>query len=168
MKEASRKIEMYSLREEARRILENARNAAAFFMGAEAMAVGIGAIATIVVTATAMDVTGGFIAAGVLAVVGLIFLPRQKRKAIHEFKARVASLRDDMRKALKQQLDEEVDRSLHRVSNTVAPYVAFVREERDRIDSVTRDRLTLEAELETLQARIAKEIGTVNADRPGS
>ena len=160
MKEATRKIEMYSLKEEARRILENARNAAAFFMGTEAMAVGIGAIATIVVTATAMDVTGGFIAAGVLAVVGLIFLPRQKRKAIQEFKERVAALRADMRKALIQQLNEEVDQSLTRVSDTVKPYVDFVKTERQMVDQVSQNQVALNEQLEKLREQISKEIGT--------
>lgn len=160
MKEATRKIEMYSLKEEARRILENARNAAAFFMGTEAMAVGIGAIATIVVTATAMDVTGGFIAAGVLAVVGLIFLPRQKRKAIQEFKERVAALREDMRKALIQQLNEEVDQSLNRVSDTVKPYVEFVKTERQTVDDVAQSQTALNSQIEKLRKQIEKETGT--------
>ena len=99
------------------------------FMGAEAVAAGIGAVATVVFTATAVDVTGGFIAAGIVALVGLIFLPRQKRKAIAEFNDRTTALREDMRKALVQQLDEEVDSSLARVSDTVAPYVKFVNKD---------------------------------------
>ncbi len=164
MKEADRKIETYNLKEEARRILENTRNAAAFFMGTEAVAVGIGAIATVVVTATAVDVTGGFIAAGVLALVGLIFLPRQKRKAMAEFKERTASLRTDMKKALTQQLDQEVDHSLERVSDTVAPYVAFVKKERQFVDEVTEKRKSIGASLSKLRQQIEKEIGVSDVE----
>ncbi len=162
MKEAGRKIAMYDLREEARRILENARDAAALFVGAEAVAVGVGAIATVVVTATAIDVTGGFIAAGVLAVVGLIFLPRQKRKAIAEFRERVEALRADMRQALSAQLDQEVNASLDKVSRTVAPYASFVAQERQTLDDVTAERKGLGAEIDRLRKTVHKELGAVD------
>ena len=164
MREAGRKTEMYDLREEARRILENTRNAAAFFMGAEAVAAGIGAIATIVATASALDVTGGFIAAGVFAIVGLIFLPRQKRKAIDEFKERVEALRNDMKKALTEQLDEEVAQSISRISDTVAPYVDFVRRERNLIDEITIDRQNIEERVATLRRRIKKAFGDIGVE----
>ncbi|HMB89220.1 MAG TPA: dynamin family protein [Rhodothermales bacterium] len=159
MKEAGRKIEMYDLREEARRILENARDAAAMFLGTEAVAVGVGAIATVVVTATAVDVTGGFIAAGVLAVVGLIFLPRQKRKAIAEFKERVDELRAEMTNALTVQLDQEVNTSLAKVSETVEPYAAFVKEERATLTDVTAEREAIDTEIARLRKAVGKQFG---------
>lgn len=164
MKEADRKIETYNLKEEARRILENTRNAAAIFMGAEAVAAGIGAVATVLVTATALDVTGGFIAAGVVALIGLIFLPREKRKAMTEFKERTTALREDMKKALIQQLDQEVDDSLSRVSNTVAPYVDFVKKERTFVDDVTAKRNELIAELKKIRAEVEKEVGVADVE----
>lgn len=159
MKEAGRKIEMYDLREEARRILENARDAAAMFLGTEAVAVGVGAIATVVVTATAVDVTGGFIAAGVLAVVGLVFLPRQKRKAIAEFKERVDELREEMTNALTIQLDQEVNTSLAKVSETVEPYAAFVEEERATLADVTAEREAIDDEIDRLRKAVGKQFG---------
>ncbi len=163
MKEADRKIETYDLKEEARRILENSRNAAAMFMGAEAMAAGIGAVATVVFTATAVDVTGGFIAAGIVALVGLIFLPRQKRKAMNEFNERTTALRQDMKKALVQQLDEEVDSSLARVSDTVAPYVTFVNKERKFVDEVAAKKKKITAEIERLRKTIVDKVGVADA-----
>ncbi len=162
MKEAGRRIAMYDLNEEARRILENARDAAALFVGAEAVAVGVGALATVVVTATAIDVTGGFIAAGVLAVVGLIFLPRQKRKAIAEFRERVEALRADMKKALSEQLDREVAASLDKVRETVAPYAAFVEQERQTLTEVTAERQALGAEIDRLRRAVRTQVGAVD------
>ena len=159
MREAGRKIEMYNLREEARRILENARNAAAMFVGAEAVAVGIGAVATVVVSATALDVTGGFIAAGVLAVVGLIFLPRQKRRAIAEFKERVESLRADVRRALEEQLGQEVDHSLDRVRETIRPYAAFVNDERALVDRVQAEQRAIAGDMDAIRNRVRTEVG---------
>lgn len=162
MKEAGRRIETYDLREEARRILENARDAAAMFLGAEAVAVGVGAIATVVVTATAVDVTGGFIAAGVLAVVGLIFLPRQKRKAIAEFKERVESLRADMKKTLADQLDRETDALLQKLSSTITPYTEFVEQERATLTAVAAEIDALNADLASIRTSIRKRLGTVD------
>ncbi len=164
MKEADRKIETYDLKEEARRILENSRNAAAMFMGAEAVAAGIGAVATVVFTATAVDVTGGFIAAGIVALVGLIFLPRQKRKAITEFNDRTTALREDMKKALVQQLDEEVDSSLARVSDTVAPYVKFVNKERQFVDDVATKKQEISAEIDRLRKTIMDKVGVADVE----
>ncbi len=161
MREAGRKIELYNLREEARRILENANNAARMFMGAEAVAVGIGALTTIVISATALDVTGGFIAAGVLAVVGLIFLPRQKRRAIDEFRQRVDALRADVRRALDEQLGQEVESSLERVHETIRPYSSFVLKERQLVDEVDAERKAIETRLGELRLRVNREVGTV-------
>ncbi len=164
MKEADRKIEMYNLKEEARRILENTRNAAAIFLGTEAVAASIGAVATVVFTATAVDVTGGFIAASIVALVGLIFLPRQKRKAMKEFQERTSALRQDMKRALVEQLNLEVDQSLNRVTETVSPYIDFVSKERKFVDEVTAKRNTIEEKLSDLRQTIEKEVGTVDVE----
>ena len=161
MREAGRKIELYNLREEARRILENARNAAQMFVGAEAVAVGIGALTTIVISATALDVTGGFIAAGVLAVVGLIFLPRQKRRAIDEFRQRVDALRADVRRALDEQLGQEVESSLERVRETIRPYSSFVQNERRLVDEVAAEKEAITTLLDELRLRVNRDVGTV-------
>ena len=160
MKEADRKIELYDLREEARRIMENARGAAALFVGSEAVAMSIGAVATVVVTATAVDVTGGFIAAGVIALAGLIFLPRQKRKAIAEFRERVGKLREDMKRTLSEQLQSEVDGSLGRVKDTVGPYIDFVEEERQTVDAITAEQQAIGKALNQIKADVHQKVGT--------
>ena len=159
MKEADRKIELYDLREEARRIMENARGAAALFVGSEAVAMSIGAVATVVVTATAVDVTGGFIAAGVIALAGLIFLPRQKRKAIAEFRDRVGQLREDMKRTLSEQLQTEVDGSLNRVKETVGPYISFVQEERETVNALSEEQRAIEGELNQILSEVQQKVG---------
>ncbi|MDX1531139.1 MAG: dynamin family protein, partial [Rhodothermales bacterium] len=85
MREARRRIDTYDLREEARRLLENARSTAALFAGAQAAAVGLGALTTFVIAATAFDITGGLIAAGALSAAAFVLLPRQRRRATREF-----------------------------------------------------------------------------------
>ncbi|MEM9665541.1 MAG: dynamin family protein [Bacteroidota bacterium] len=162
MKEARRKIDVYDLREEARRILENAREAVNMFFGAEAVAAGIGAIAAVVVTATAVDVTGGFIAAGVLAVIGLLVLPRQKRKAIREFKDRVEALRTDVKRVLTEQLDQEIEEVLTQIQQTMEPYAEFVRQERATVDGLRQSAVSLHADMQELRAHITDTLGADN------
>lgn len=158
-REAERRISAYDLNEEARRILENARGAAAMFVGAEGLAAGIGAIATIVIATTAVDVTGGFIAAGALAFFGFFFLPRQKRKAVQEFRDRVDGLRTDLEKALQSQFDREIETALERVRSLVAPFVQFVQREEQVLDSVIEDKEKAGEEVGRIRRHVEKKFG---------
>lgn len=161
MRETRRKIEGFNVHEEARRILEQARGAASKFLGLEAVAAGIGAVAVTLASTVALDVTGGFIAAGVLAVLGLIFLPAQKRKAIGEFTARVQALREDLRGAVTAQLDREVGSILARVGESIAPYAELVEGERADVASLESARKALGEELARIRDSVRRELGAV-------
>lgn len=158
-REAERRIAAYDLNEEARRILENARSAAAMFVGAEGLAAGIGAIAAIVIATTAVDVTGGFIAAGALAFFGFFFLPRQKRKAVQEFRERIDHLRADLEKALRTQFDREIELALERVRSLVEPFVQFVRREEEVLKSVVEDKKVANEEIRRIRSSVEKKFG---------
>ncbi|MDX1419991.1 MAG: dynamin family protein [Rubricoccaceae bacterium] len=159
MREAKRTVDQYDLKEEARRLLENARAAAALFAGTQAAALGLGALATVLVAATAFDVTGGFVAAGALAVGGFVLLPIQKRKAIREFSARVEALREDLGRALSAQLDEEVAEAMARVHRLVAPLAEHPAAARERLDAATAEADTLHADLGALRTEIRRRFG---------
>ncbi len=163
MREAKRKIEGYNVHEEGRRLLENARGAASTFLGVEAVAaaVGVGTLVATLASTAALDVTGGFITAGVLAALGLIFLPQQKRRAIADFRERVETLRVDLRKALTAQLDREIDTTLGKVSSSVAPYVKLVETERADLDRAEVDRSTITADLARIRADVHRTLGAV-------
>jgi small GTP-binding protein len=162
MRETRRKIEGFNVQEEARRILEQARGAASKFLGLEAVAVGVGAVAVTLASTVALDVTGGIIAAGVLAVLGLIFLPAQKKKAIGEFTARVESLREDLRGAVTAQLDAEVAAILAKVGESIAPYEELVASERADVASLESARETIAAELERIRETVKRELGSAS------
>lgn len=161
-REAERRINAYDLNEEARRILENARSAAAMFLGAQGLAAGIGAIAAVVIATSAVDVTGGFIAAGLLATVGFIFLPRQKRKAISEFRERVDALREELRRALSMQFDAEIDGALAKVRELVRPFRNLVEGEQQTLHEATSDREALAREVDRLRRDIKETFGVVH------
>ena len=161
-REAERRIASYDLNEEARRILENARSAAALFLGAQGIAAGIGAIAAIVIATSAVDVTGGFIAAGLLATFGFLFLPRQKKKAIREFRERVDALREELRRALSVQFDAEIDRALDKVRELVGPFRELVEAEQRTLHTAVADRDALAREVDRLRGEIKAAFGVVH------
>lgn len=162
MREARRRIEGYDIHEEARRILEQARGAASTFLGVEAVAAGIGAVAVTLASTAALDVTGGFIAAGLLAVVGLIFLPKQKRKAIAEFTARIEVLRADLKTAISAQLDREIDATLGKIRESVAPYVKLVEDERAEVSAIKAEKARVGAEVSRVREAVRRAFGEAN------
>ncbi len=161
MREAERKIQRHDLREEARRILENAANAADTVGYAGAGAAGLGLLSGVLMVATTADLFGGFglITAGVVGVAGLTVLPMQRRKAIKELQDHVEALRTDMRTALSHQLSQQADAALGRLHETIAPYEHLVETERTALDEATGEQQVIEAEIEALRQRIRKEIG---------
>jgi hypothetical protein len=76
-----------------------------------------------------VDVTG-ILAAGVLATVGFVVIPYRRKAARRELRRRLAELREQLVGALTAQFEMEVDRSVRRVEDGIAPYVQFVEGER--------------------------------------
>ena len=159
MRQARRAIDTYDLNEEARRLLENARSTAALFAGAQAAAVGLGAVAAVLVAATAFDVTGGVLAAGVLSVFGFVLLPRQRRRAIGEFRERVEALRAELRAALTAQFTEEADEALAEVRVLLRPLVDLVDGERELLDALADERAALRTDADRLRSDVRARYG---------
>lgn len=159
MREARRTIDTYDLDEEARRLLENARSTAALFAGAQAAAVGLGALAAVLVAATAFDVTGGIVAAGALSVVGFVLLPRQRRRAIAEFRERVEALRAALKEALAAQFTEEADEALAEVRGLIRPLVGLVEDERATLTDLGDTHESLRTDTDALRADVRARYG---------
>ena len=122
----------------------------------EVSALGLGAIVAALATTQFADITG-MLAAGTLAVMGLLVLPTKRRRAKKELTTKIGDLRDKLMKSLSRQFKQELDHSTHRIRDAVAPYTRFVRAERERLDEIhneltdSRDALlVLQGELEQL------------------
>ncbi|MEO1728264.1 MAG: hypothetical protein AAFR95_14675, partial [Bacteroidota bacterium] len=158
-REARRTLDGTDLQEEARRILENARSAATLFAGGLGTAAGIGILVTAIATTAAFDVTGGLLAALAIGALGFLVLPREKRKAIREFKEQVGRLRENLRDALRQTFEQETDDALARVRTLVRPVETLVAEERAKLTAAETELETLRAEAKDLRARVTKAFG---------
>ncbi len=131
-RETQRVVETYDKDFEAQTIAANGQAAVAASAAIEVGAVGLGALITILATTVAVDVTG-ILLASLVAVVGLLVIPAQRRKAKAELREKVAALREQLVQTLGGQFEREIARSLQRINDAIAPYTRFVRAERGKL-----------------------------------
>lgn len=150
---AERTVESYDIARESETMAESVRMAVAGTALAEAGAIGLGAAVTALATTTFADVTG-ILAAGALAVIGLFVIPVRRRQAKAAMRETIEGMRTQLVGTLTAQFDREVERSVGRVRDAIAPYTRFVRAEQQRLQS-TRDELRGTAgDLAALRRRI--------------
>jgi GTP-binding protein EngB required for normal cell division len=161
LREARRTIDQYDMGEEARRLLENARSA--LTVGG-ATAVGVGAVAVVLIATTAFDVTGGVLAAGALATLGFIVLPAQRRRAVREFSSRVDTLRADLREGLDRELSQEVEQAVGKVRALVRPVAKLALDARSDLDAMAAEADRLGGETDALRAEVRRAYGTADVE----
>lgn len=155
-KAAERVVETYDKSLESAKMAENAQLAVAGTAAAELGAIGLGALITVLATTAAADVTG-ILAASVLAALGFFVIPARKRAAKKEMMERVAALRIQLTNALSTQFERELNRSLQRINEAIAPYTRFVRAEQTKLEQ-TQTELT---EAQQAQGRLRAEIESI-------
>jgi small GTP-binding protein len=155
-KAAEKIVETYNKSFEAKKIAESAQFAVAETAAVEIGAIGLGTIISVLATTAAADVTG-ILAASVVAALGLFVIPARRRAAKKEMSERVAALRIQLTNALTTQFEKELNRSLQRINEAIAPYTRFVRAEQEKLQE-TQAELT---EAERTQGRLRAEIEEV-------
>jgi hypothetical protein len=141
-------IQRHDHQREATQLAASVRGAVTQATLLEAGAVGLGAVSMALVGSAAADVTGLF-AASVLAGVGLWLIPRKRSQAKREFRTRTEELRGRLMTALRDEFQHELERSIQRIRDALAPYDRFVRSERERTDAFVT---SLRAELDQVAA----------------
>lgn len=152
-KAAQRVVEMYDSSSEAQKMAANAQMAVAGTAAVGVGAIGFGALVVALATTVAMDVTG-ILAASVMAALGLFVIPARRQSAKKELGERVAALRVQLISALTGQFEKEIQQSLQRITEAIAPYTRFVRAERDKLQQ-TQGEL---GEAQKVQSRLRAEI----------
>jgi small GTP-binding protein len=150
---ARRTVEGFDHGAEATRMAESVQTAVAGAALMEVSALGLGAIVTALATTQLVDITG-LLAAGTLAVLGLLVLPTKRRKAKRELTAKIQVLRQRLMRSLNKQFERELERSVHRIRDAVAPYTRFVRAERQRLEEIHSELTTSRDVLVTLQGEL--------------
>jgi small GTP-binding protein len=150
---AQRAVETYDKEREASAMADGVRTAVAGAALAQAGAVSLGTLVTLLASTTAADVTG-IIAAGTLAVLGMFVIPSKRAHAKAELRNRIAGMRETLMKELRTQFEREVDRSVHGVMEAVAPYTRFVRAEHEKLTGLTGELAEIGGTLERLRAEV--------------
>jgi small GTP-binding protein len=146
-------IQKHDHQREANQLATSVRDAVTQATLLEAGAVGLGAVTMALVGSAAADVSGLF-AASVLAGVGLWLLPRKRRQAKTQFRTRTEELRERLLAALRDEFQRELERSLQRIRDALAPYDRFVRGERERTNAFVTELGAQLGEVADLRAAV--------------
>ena len=155
-RESQRVVDSYDRRREAQQLADGALNAVAAAAAVGAGAVGLGTIVTVAATTAAADVTG-IILASVLAAIGFFILPAKRRQAKEEMRTKIAAVRARLSNALRDQLREEIARSVERIRESIAPYSRFIRTEGEKLDAVDQELRDISTALASLRAQIERQ-----------
>ncbi len=150
---AQEEVVRYDADAHARQLSMSVRNAVAAVAVAEAGAVGLGALVVAAASTAAVDVTG-ILAASVLAGVGLFVLPVKRRQARKEFHTRSSELQERLVTVMREQFEHELNRSINRIEEAVAPYTRFVRSSQAEMEQMRDDLTGVRNELRSLRHRI--------------
>ncbi|MFB0533820.1 MAG: dynamin family protein [Anaerolineae bacterium] len=146
-------VASYDKEAEAKEIAESVRAAVAGVALLEVGAVGLGTLLTIALSSTVADFTG-ILAASVVAALGLFVLPAKRRRAKADLRAKIEDMKGRLIATMTAQFEREMERSLHRLEEAIAPYTRFVRAEREKLGQVEgKLKDTLEA-LKVLRVRV--------------
>jgi hypothetical protein len=153
-KNATDVVQRYDRRYESQQLALSLQGAVAQTVAVEVGALGLGAAFVAVATTAAADVTG-ITAALLIAGFGLFILPRRRRKAREEFREKTEALRERLGEVVRRQFDTELNRSVERMREAIAPYTRFVRTEHARMTEARSALVEITEEVEALRAEIA-------------
>jgi hypothetical protein len=152
-KNATDVVQRYDREYESQQLALSLQGAVAQTAAVEVGALGLGAAAVAIATTAAADLTG-ITAALVIAGFGLFILPNRRRKARAEFREKTEALRERLGEVVRRQFDTELNRSIERMREAIAPYTRFVRTEHARMTEARSVLAEITGEAESLRAEI--------------
>jgi hypothetical protein len=152
-RQAQRVVETYDKVQEAAAIADGAQAAVAALAAVEIGAVSLGAIVAILATTAAADATGILIAS-LIALLGLVIIPARKRQAKNEMREKIAAMREQLLHALRSQFEREIERSLQKINEAMAPYTRFVRAEQGKLVETQAELSRIQTGLEDLKVKV--------------
>ena len=152
-KAASTAVQTYDKEREASAMADGVRAAVAGAAIAQAGAISLGTLVTLLATTTAADVTG-IIAAGSIAVLGLFVIPSKRAQAKLQLRERIAEMREKLMADLRSVFEREVDRSVQGVMDAIAPYTRFVRAEHEKLTGLEKELTEISAALGRIRTEV--------------
>ncbi len=146
-------VEQYDHEREAHRLAESVQMAVAGTALIEVSALGLGTLVMLLATTTLADVTG-LLTAGLVATLGFFVIPARRREAKAELRRKIGEVRRELMSALTRQFDLELERSVRKIQESIAPYTRFIRAEQDRLNDTHTRLSSIVQDMERLQALI--------------
>jgi len=131
-RESGRVVENYDMEMEGETIADGARNAVAALAAVEVGALGLGTLVAILATTATADVTGVLLAS-LMAALGLFIIPAKRRQAKNEMREKITVMREQLVHSLRTQFESEIERSIQKINEAIAPYTRFVRAEQNKL-----------------------------------
>jgi small GTP-binding protein len=153
-KNATNVVHRYDRERESEQLASSIQGAVAQTAALEVGAVGIGAVVVALATTRFLDATG-IVAAAIIAGYGLFVLPNRRRRARREFREKTDSLRERLGEVIRRQFEAELNRSIERMRDAIAPYTRFVRTEHARMTEASSNLSEIDKEVEALMGEIA-------------
>ena len=150
---AQRSVESYDKEREASRLADSVQVAVAGTALAQVGAIGLGAVLTHIAVTAAADFTG-ILAAGTIAVMGFFIIPNRRHAAKRDLREKIATMREQLMSSLTAQFDREIEGSLRRIDESIAPYTRFVRAERDFLTAAREELAAVNQGLVQLRSRV--------------
>ena len=152
-REAQRVVEEYDREVEAANIAEEAQMAVAASAAVEVGAIGLGTLITLLATTASADLTG-ILLAGLTATLGFFILPAKKKQTKNAFSVNIASLRNKLSEALKNEFSHQIDVQIENIQTTIQPYTRFIRAEEESISKAASTLKELSSQVESYRSRI--------------
>jgi small GTP-binding protein len=150
-------VNTYDRQAEAQELSENLRGAVTQTAIAGASGIGLGAAIVAFIGTAAADVSGILAGMAILSV-GLYIIPARRKRAKQDFETKMEELRTRLHRSIAEQFHKELNNSLQRVQESIAPYTRFVRAEQkktvatqEQLQRLNRDLLALKNEIGTIQ-----------------
>jgi small GTP-binding protein len=154
--ETQRVVDTYDKQREAAAIADQARDAVTRAAAAGGAAIGLGTIVTIAASSAAADVTG-IVMASLVAALGFLVIPRRRRVAKAEMKAKMTNLRQRLASVLRAEFDRARSQGSHRLNDAIAPYRQFVEGEQQRFLDARTTLEALRQRADALRERLARD-----------
>lgn len=155
--QAEQVIASFDKRAESIRMATTVQESVAMVGLIEVSAIGLGLILKALLVSATADATG-LLAAGVLGILGLAIIPWRRGMAKREMRNKMEELRQQLQNVLNENFRREMDRSLGRLKEAIAPYRRFVQSEEKRLQQ-------LQVGISQVQKHLKKLELTIEADQ---
>jgi small GTP-binding protein len=151
--QAGRIVASYDRNAEAAQIALELREAIATTAVVQVGALGLGALIATLLKGAIFDTTG-ILAASVIAVAGLFVIPNRRAALKRQLHERLSDVRTRLVTTIDHQFDQELERMLERMRQSVGPYTRLVASEVQRLEKIEENMTTINTDIASIRAEI--------------